>query len=88
MRFTAGFTRLPVGGSWPFVLATMTEARLSVIESSRRIERRNTRGISKSFRQTPSAMPTPSAHVESAFATINGKKAAAEPAAYPRRSAR
>ena len=78
----------PICGSWNFVLTTMTEAAPFVIEFSRRIERSNTRGISRSFVKPPSALPTPSAHVEIALATINGKKAAAEPAAYPRRSAR
>jgi hypothetical protein len=47
----------------------------------------NKPGISKSFRQIPSAIPAPSARVEIAFATINGKKAG-EPGTYPRGSVR
>ena len=42
----------------------------------------------KELWSNPSAMPAPSAHVEIALATIKDKKAAAEPAAYPRSSAR
>ena len=51
-------------------------------------KRTNTPWISKSLRQTPSAIPPPPARVEIAFATINGKKAGAEPGTYPRGSVR
>ena len=66
--------------------APLSEAELKNLLAG--LKRTNTRGISKSFHQTASAMPTPSAHVEIALATIKGNKAAAEPGTYLRGSAR
>jgi hypothetical protein len=50
--------------------APLSEAELKNLLAG--LKRTNTRGIPKSFHQTASAMPTPSAHVEIALATIKG----------------
>ena len=55
--------------------------------SSRPIETHEHTRDFKKFSSNPVAMPTPSAHVKIALATINDKKAAAEPGTYPQGSA-